>query len=286
MPHSLAAVTCHFNPCGYRRPRENYFHFREALRGCPLFTVEVSFDGIFHLPAEWQILATERQLMWQKEQLLNWAIAHMPGEFDQIAWIDADLLFLNPCWAEETSRLLEDYPVVQLFENCHWTTSHGTIDRSGPSLLRQRRERLRQHGQPGGAWAARRDVLAKHGLYAGNIIGGGDTLFGDALFGVNSAYVARSLPRQLLADVRRWGRALYRDVEGRVGCTPGDVVHLYHGTRENRRYVERAAILRENSFNPTRDIRTADNGLLEWATDKPDLHRRVRDYFLSRREDS
>jgi len=285
MSPALAAVTCHFNPCGYLRPRENYLRFRNAFHGCPLFTVEVSFDGQFHIVADWQIVATEHNLMWQKEQLLNWAIERVPADFDQIAWIDADLVFLNPHWADATSRLLEDFPIVQLFENCHWTTARGTIERSGPSRVRQRREHLRQHGQPGGAWAARRDLLAKHGLYAGNIIGGGDTLFADALFGVNSPYVARNLPRQLVADVRRWGRALHREVQGRVGCTPGDVVHLYHGTRENRRYVERSAILRETKFDPQRDIRIGSNGLLEWASNKPDLHRRVRDYFLARRED-
>jgi len=288
-PHQLtgrlAAVTCHFNPRGYRRLRENYFRFRDALRGCPLYTIEVSFDGTFYLPADWQFKATSQNLMWQKEALINEAVRRLPDRFDQIAWIDADLLFLNADWAQATSELLNQFPVVQLFDNCHYITAQGRWEYLHPSLLRKRREGLKEHGQPGGAWAARRELLDKHGLFAENVIGGGDANFSDAIFGELSGYVTRRSPPGLNAVYDTWARRVFADVEGRVGCTPGDVVHLYHGTRQNRQYIERTAILREESFDPRQDLRLNGDGLLEWCSNKPQLHQRIRDYFSSRRED-
>jgi hypothetical protein len=45
------AVTCYFNPAGYRLRLENYRVFRQRLN-VPLATVELSFDGDFELRAD------------------------------------------------------------------------------------------------------------------------------------------------------------------------------------------------------------------------------------------
>lgn len=281
----LAAVACHYNPCGYRRLRENWFRFHAAFRGCPLFTVEVSFDGNFRLPADWSLTAGPEHLLWQKEQLINEAIARLPAEFDRVAWIDADLLFLNPDWAEETVELLDHFPVVQLFETCHYANASGQIEERHPSLLHKRRHGLKGHGLPGGAWAARRDWIAEHGLYARNIVGGGDVMFADALFGELNGFVTKICAPALVADYQRWGTRVAASVAGRVGCTRGDVIHSFHGTRRQRRYVERAALLRETDFDPATDLTVSPNGLLAWTGNKPDLAAGVRAYFEGRRED-
>jgi hypothetical protein len=281
----LAVVTCHFNPCGYRRLRENYWRFRAALRGARLFTVEVSFDGRFHLPSDWQIAATDRHVLWQKESLLNYAVARLPDQYDQVAWIDADLLFLNPQWVQDTSRMLEQLPVVQLFEGCHFTTAGGAIDSHYPSVLKKRRLKSSGHGMPGGAWAARRELIERHGLYPFGVVGTGDQIFVDGAFGERNQFLTQQMPPAMVADFRHWQRGLFEDVRGQVGCTPGDVVHLFHGTRRNRRYVERNQLLRGAGFDPTADVRVSAGGLLEWASDKPALHRGVKQYFLARRED-
>ena len=48
----LHAVTCLFNPCGYRRPVQNHRRFAAGLAaaGVPLTTVELSYDGRFEVP--------------------------------------------------------------------------------------------------------------------------------------------------------------------------------------------------------------------------------------------
>lgn len=260
--------------------------FEQPSVGAPFFTVEVSFDGTFHLPAEWQLAAGSEHLLWQKEQLINLAVQWLPAEFNRVAWIDADLLFLNPDWAEETTQLLDHFPVVQLFENCHYANATGRIVSQHPSLLRKRREGLKVHGLPGGAWAARRDWLAEHSLYSRNIIGGGDVMFSDAPASENctassrKSVLRRSWSRTISGTgspggrVRRRSRRLY-----------AGVIHCYHGTRERRRYVERAALLRQAQFDPATDLTVGSQGLLQWTGTKPELAAGVRAYFRGGRED-
>ena len=67
--------------------------------------------------------------------------------------------------------------------------------------------------------------------------------------------------------------------------TEGAVYHMWHGTRQNRKYEERMMLLREADFDPRLDVSLCSNGCLEWATDKPELHQKVREYFWSRDED-
>jgi len=44
-------------------------------------------------------------------------------------------------------------------------------------------------------------------------------------------------------------------------------VHLYHGSRRNRRYVERYQIFHENAYDPVRDVEIdAETGLLQWRS--------------------
>ena len=45
---NLWAITCYFNPVGYRRRLENYRMFRQRLK-VPLVAVELSFDEKFQL---------------------------------------------------------------------------------------------------------------------------------------------------------------------------------------------------------------------------------------------
>lgn len=282
----LAAVTCHFNPCGYRRPRENYLRFREQFRGCPLYAMEVSFDGQFHVPAEWQVRGDRSQILWQKEAIINEMIRRLPDRYDRVAWIDADLLFMNPDWAAEAVALLDEFSFVQLFESCHFFNESGVWQSRSPSVVKKIRDRMQVHGCPGGAWAARRDIMERYGLFPWNVVGGGDAYFADALYGVWNGYVTKISSSALNSAFLEWGQRLYCEVRGQVGCATGDVLHLFHGEHANRRYVERAAILREGEFDPAVDVRIGANGLLEWASDKPAMHEQMAAYFMARREDA
>src|SRR5262245_55052458 len=104
----LWAITCYFNPIGYQRRLLNYRTFRRRL-GVPLVTVELSFDGVFQLgqgDADVLVQLIGRDVLWQKERLLNLAVQATPDEGKQIAWLDCDVVFANADWAERVSRAL------------------------------------------------------------------------------------------------------------------------------------------------------------------------------------
>ena len=60
---------------------------------------------------------------------------------------------------------------------------------------------------------------------------------------------------------------------------------LYHGTFKNRKHGQRDVICKKFHFDPLKDIKIGKSGAWEWASDKPDLHKEVREYFYSRKED-
>ena len=66
---------------------------------------------------------------------------------------------------------------------------------------------------------------------------------------------------------------------------PGMALHLWHGNPVNRQYGERDTILRQHHFDPSVDLRLNEHGVWEWASDKPELHQAVSEYFFARKED-
>ena len=95
----------------------------------------------------------------------------------------------------------------------------------------------------------------------------------------------RKVPPAMVEDVRAFGKRLLPLVgPANVSYTPGVVLHIWHGDRANRDYTHRYEILKGNAYDPVRDVRVNEQGVLEWATDKPKLHREVTEYFNNRKE--
>jgi hypothetical protein len=300
----LWVVTAYFNPAGFRSKRRNFELFQEgiAAAGIPLLTVECALgDREFELPPGQGIRRVSgRDVMWQKERLLNIAIAELPEACRKVAWLDADLLFENPGWAPAAAAMLDEFPVVQLFDRAVRLPRGATEDDgrgesySGFAAVCARDpQRLLSgdfttHGHSGFAWAARREVLAGRGLYDACIAGSGDHMMAHAFGGdwtsacVDRIIGAANRHRTYFAD---WCRAVYPRVRARVGFVPGAVLHLWHGEVADRRYVDRNRELAGFGFDPATDFRVGDSGCWEWASKKPKLHRWAADYFGRRRED-
>ncbi len=281
----LAAIALHFNPCGYVAPRRNFRRFRQHFSGCRLFTAEVSFDGEYHLDCDWQIAATADNFLWQKEAVINWMVARVPAEYTKIAWIDADLQFLNADWAGQTSQLLDYYATLQLYARVHYLDPAGQLEQSCLGTIFAAQQELNGSQTSGGAWAARRDLLQTHGMYPFSIVGGGDSCWLDAVRGIYDGRATTRRTPRLNAHCQQWMRRVGADAAGSVTYLPGDVVHFYHGTLENRRYGQRYKMLELADYDPEADVRVGANGLLEWCSDKPDLHQQMTAYFQLRAED-
>lgn len=294
----LAAVTVFYNPAGFHRLRENYDRFADQFTRPgwpPLYTVEIAIGR-----QKYSIPKTERvkrlraaHPLWFKENAINLAArdhSFIPDEFNGIAWIDCDMIFSNENWPQQTAERLRDLPAVQLYHTIHHQNRYGAriSTRKGVvahlATLDALPERFGDHC-PGGAWAAHRDFLQTFGLYERFITGGGDAMAHSAMMGqLDPPYLRGFDNPELAADYRLWAAPVARHVRGDVAHIPGEVDHLWHGDRENRQYRERRHYL--EGFDPESDLHhNPRTGLLEWATDKPELHVRHTEYFNRRKED-
>jgi hypothetical protein len=306
---ALWAVTSYFNPAGYARRRANYRAFRKHLT-VPLVAVELASDGRYELGADdADILVRLRDgdVMWQKERLLDVAIAHVPAACEGIAWLDCDIVFADADWAVRAHAALDRFALVHLFRERH--DLDRAIDPDDPAFraspptstsaihklaqgkasaadLFSSNAPLERRSTVGLAWASRRDVLASHGLYDACVLGSGDRAVVCAALG-EFEHGARAL---LMGAKRRahylaWAQAYHRLVDGRVGAIDGHVYHLWHGALERRQYASRHRRLEDCDFDPAHDIALGVDGAWRWSSDKPALHAGVRAYFDSRRED-
>lgn len=299
----LWLLTTYFNPDRYRTKRENYDRFRERIGDrLPLLTVECAFgDDPFELPPSPGVVRVRgRDVMWQKERLLNVALGHLPPSCAKVAWLDADVLFENGDWAAEAARRLDACPVVQLFDRAvRLPRGRLADDGSGEAYAGFAAVAARDphrllagdfaaHGHTGFAWAARREALAGRGFYDACIAGSGDHMMAHAFAGDwTSACADRIIgPANKHRDYfTAWCKDVYRKVRANVGFVPGSVLHLWHGEVRDRRYVDRNRELANFGFDPTRDIRIGASGCWEWDSAKPALHDWARAYFGQRRED-
>jgi hypothetical protein len=96
----LWVIAAYYNPHGYQTRAHNYALFATSLArsGIPLLTVECAFgDEPFVLSDSATVLKLRCQsVLWQKERLLNVAIATLPPTCTKVAWLDADILFERP----------------------------------------------------------------------------------------------------------------------------------------------------------------------------------------------
>lgn len=318
----LWAITSYYNPAGYVRRRLNFRCFRRHL-GVPLLAVELSPEGRGELRDEdADIVVRQRgdDRIWQKERLLNLALAHLPAHVTHVAWVDADLIFSDPDWPEQARAALDrEGGMVQLFDGALHLPE--AIDPAGPvtiepgfvspflpglSIARAIREGTfaqlagdwgkRQAGAAvlstaynvlGFGWAARRDMLAEAGFYDGNVIGGGDSIAVFAHVGqLEEFLVSRPFTPAHQAHIRQWvERARAAGLLAHMGDVPQTAYHLWHGAIADRKYVARYQVLVDHDYDPERDVVREAGKPLRWADPDGPLAAAVARYFFDRRED-
>lgn len=305
MSGDLWVITCHFNPAGYALRPRNYEVFRERLRRqrVPVVTVECTFGGAGPtLPPSPDVLHVRaRDVLWQKERLLNLALRAVPAWVPKIAWLDADVL-LDDHWAEETSELLERAVVAQPFERAvrlppGRDEDDGASDEGFwgfcrevtrmPSLLEQ--GSYDPHGHTGFAWAARRELLDACGLYEACVAGSADHVMAHAFAGgLGSACVSRIFGANDAHErhFRAWAAQVAAQLGGRpVAHARGTLRHLWHGELRHRGYLARNRELAALRFDPARDLVAVDGEPLNFSLARPDLRAWADGYFRRRHED-
>ncbi|HEX3727768.1 MAG TPA: hypothetical protein VHV08_16060 [Pirellulales bacterium] len=305
----LYVVTSVFNPVRYRSRWRLYQDFARHIEasGAILYTVEVAFgqrdfavtrpDNPRHLQ-----LRTDHEL-WLKENALNLLVHRLPPDWRYMAWIDADLTFSRPDWANETVQQLQHHAVLQLwseafdlsptyealtrFRSFMWCHRNDVPKPAVASGYYQRSARAGgYYWHPGFAWAMRREAFdALGGLLDWAILGGGDLFMAMALAGR-----LRKLPQSLGPRGRKWLELWFdraaQQVRRDVGYVDGAVLHHWHGHKQNRGYRDRGQILIDASFDPERDLRRDWQGLWQLNESNAALRDGIRAYFRSRNEDA
>lgn len=300
----LWAITAYFNPLRYRRRLANYRTFRARLN-LPLVAVELAYGGDFELregDADVLIRLRGRDVMWQKERLLNVALRGLPASCRKVVWIDCDMLFEAADWSDRLDALLDRYPLVQAFSRLRYLSPDWTpggaatsavftqpavqalVAEVGTDPLASPIPSGPASSSKGGVWAAQREMLEGHGLYDACIMGGGDLALASAVHG-RFDVATRTMNGRQAEHYLRWARPWHAMLSGQAGVLDGTVLHLWHGDVGNRRYRERHDGLRHHDFDPFADIALDDNGAWRWNSDKPAMHEYVRAYFAARRED-
>jgi hypothetical protein len=302
----LWAITAYFNPAGYARRRANFRRFREHL-SLPLVAVELGYGDDFELgegDAEILIQRRGRDVLWQKERLLNLALDALPPDCRNVAWLDCDIVFEAGDWAERTNDLLDRFALVQPYSHLHhmlpdwtpgcpWSSTAGLEHppafyvSSGMALdacLANPVGRIAY--SPGIAWAGRRELIERHRFYDACILGGGDSVMARAAYGYFD-WAARyhAMGSRKREHYLAWARPFHESVRGNVTFVGGNLFHLWHGSMDARRYHERQKGLAPFEFDPYRDIVVDENGAWRWSSDKREMHDYVRGYFASRKED-
>jgi len=305
----LWAVTSYFNPSGYKRRLSNYRTFKQHLR-VPLIAVELSFNGRFELrggDADIVVPLIGRDVLWQKERLLNVALRALPRECDAVAWLDCDVVFASDDWPGRALATLERFALIQLFsERCNLAqgatinaSPWGPVELVAPGVgytiaagtLKPDDLRVAGFYASGGpttglAWAARRSLVDRHGLYDAHIVGAGDRAMACAAIGRFDSWLDASASNSRQERYyRAWAEPFFADVGGRVGYIDGRIFHLWHGALQDRKYALRHQGLARFHFDPFVDIARDGSGCWRWNSDKPDLHEYVKNYFDSRKED-
>lgn len=299
-------VTAYYNPMGYVTRRKNYDVFAQTLRqsGIPLLTVECAFgDQPFTLPDSIDVVKIKSDsVIWQKERLLNLAISWLPKSCHYVAWLDCDLVFSNLSWAQDTVALLKESPVVQVFETCHrlpkdyhLAGSEGDVCESFALITPRDTDvlhtgRFDDHGHTGYGWAARRDILDEHGLYEHAIAGSADHYMAHAIYGDIDGLCVKKLMTDNPAMLRHfadWAEGFYKSVQGNLQVVPGQVMHLWHGDLENRKYYMRHMQFKEFDYNPYTDVIAVPGKPFELSVgrNKQKLTDWFTEYFTGRQED-
>lgn len=283
------------NPHRYKRRYQLFEEFCVRMKREPkvrLTTVELQQRGMpFQTSAD--IKLRTDHILWLKECLMNVAVNHLPPDWEYVAWIDADVEFVNKDWVADTINQLQIYSVVQLWSHATDLGPNGEILQVHSSFMYNYMHKTHynpcygNYWHPGYAWACRRSAYNNFGGFIEfSILGSADLHMASAFVGRAKSTIPKGLHPNYTKLIEIFEARCEKYIKRNVGYVNGTVLHYFHGDKKNRKYWERWNILRRNDYDPLADIKKDDNQLLQLESDKIQLRDDLREYFRGRNEDS
>jgi hypothetical protein len=272
-----------FNPAQTKRMLMNYFFCRNEFvkQGLPVFTMELVYEGREpEIPDAFHVHASS--VMFHKENLYRLLEKRIPKQYKKLAFLDCDIVFADPSWYKHTSELLEDHDIVQPFEVAHWMDlTYTTSYLSRKTVLLNKTKQWSFDYHPGFAWCMTRKWYKQVGFFDYAISGSGDTLSSAAWLKKVFPKKFQSLPKPLEAA---YADFCAHEKPGVAYLKGMQLYHLYHGSRKNRQYSERHALL--NTKTPiTELVKPNKEGVYEWAKDADEWNAKFQEYFEHRNDD-
>jgi len=292
----LYVILPYFNFCGFKSRRRLFMDFVERnkdLKGVRFVVSEVLGSAPLPKLPVWKHIKTSTKCqVWLKESIINMASTHLPKDWKYLAWIDADILFLNQNWVQDTKETLEYYDIVQLFQTAVNMGPRGEAMKTDKSFgyMHSRSgtpyTASDKYGfwHPGYAWACTRTAWGKMGcLLDWAILGSADRHMALAWIGK----VETSCPGNVHTNYTKMLFEFQKKCKGlRLGNIDGTILHEWHGRLEDRKYKERWDILTRNQFDPLSDLGLSKDGIIQLVKNGVRMQVELDSYFLGRKEDS
>jgi len=233
---------------------------------------------------------------WCKENLINVAVSKLSHlNWQYVAWIDADITFLNRNWINDTIQELRRSHFVQLFRTVIYTDIqskpfHAAASFGSTYMFNKYEYPTGYEGMLTGlAWACTRWAFEQtQGLLDINIVGGGDKFTALALINKVEDLISELQVyniSEIYFKLLRKKQRLYNWYNLKLSYTQGSIVHHWHGRNVDRKYKERKHILR--GFDPQIDlIRNSDDGMLKLSNRGKRMEGKILDYFIQRNDDN
>lgn len=297
----LYVILPYFNYCRYESRKRLFLDFVKRIQHVSNVRVVIAeareTHASFELPSDTlkcflHVRVVTDHPIWIKENLINVAVQQLPSAWKYMAWIDADITFLNSTWVEDTLKTLQSYDVAQMFQSCaNLGPSGETLKLDQSFFYMQATSGKPYHPKakygfwhPGYAWACTRKAYDQMGgLVDFAILGSGDRHMALALIGL----VECSHPGNIHPQYAQRLRDFQAKCTGlRASFVPGTILHHFHGSLADRKYQERWNILTKNQYNPDQDIVRAPNGVLQLTKPGLRLRKELAAYFVGRNEDN
>lgn len=292
-PDALYVILPYFNYCKFKNRLRLFTEFVNRIYKTPGINIVIveAGDDLPSLPVYKHLKFQEHDHLWIKENLINLAIDKLPDTWKYVAWIDADITFLNKHWVRETINTLKQVDIVQMFQSAINLGQSGEVIKVDKGFgymhaTNMKYTKTDKYGfwHPGYAWACTHRAYDRMGsLIDWAILGSADRHM--ALAWIN--HVDDSYP----GNIHPTYKAMLHDYQERcrtmkISYVNGTILHHWHGSLENRKYRERWNILTRLQFSPFDDVGFDNHGVIQLTTSGQRLESELKNYFLERQEDA
>ena len=256
----MIVCLCYFS---YKKNEETLISTNKTIMklkesNVPLFSAQLLYNDQNSWIDANLTIRTKSQPLFYKENLWNIIYSKNKNKYKKMLFVDSDIVFSDTNWYEKTRLLLDQYDVIQPFEDCRWSQS-GNIKKSiAYGLAENKPISLKEH-HTGFAIGVNSNWFDKIGsFYDKAIVGGGDLCFWSCV----AKCLKNPIPHTEIDqycdkyDLSSYEKLIKLNLP-KVGYLKGvGVMHMDHNKLAARQYASRSGLLTkgyESSMTKTKE---------------------------------